>query len=98
PRMSYRSELEHGHFRANVEANLQQMADAATDVEPSISAQDELTARVPPIADRQQRRRQKWRLALPAVGVSRQDPSFVVTPDRQIDSIGIVTEDDRRPT
>src|SRR6478735_5012988 len=71
------------------------MPDAAIDVHAAALRQYEFAGSVPPILDRQQRRRQKRRLALAAVCVAAENPTGVVAPARLVCTVGIVAQCDR---
>ena len=72
------------------------MTDSTIDVHGPVAAQAELTLRVAPVENRQQRRRQKRGLALSTVSVARENPALVSSPNRQVGGIGIVAERNRR--
>src|SRR5262245_47982579 len=70
------------------------MPERSIDIEHPPRADIERAGRVAPVAYGKDRRRQKRRLALAAVGMTRQDPSSYRTEDRQVDGVGIVAEYD----
>ena len=92
---SRRLQIEKRDLWPHVDPNLQEMANSSIDIERATVVQIELAARVSTVLHRQQRWRQKWRLALASVGVTAQHPSLIAVPSRPIDSIGIVALDDR---
>src|SRR5262245_47728233 len=73
------------------------MADSSIDIERAAVVQIELAAGVSTVLHRQQRRRQKRRLALASMGVTAQHPALETSPTGSIDSIRIVAQDDGGP-
>jgi hypothetical protein len=90
--LSVAAELEDGDFRAHIEANAEEVTYAAADVHSAAPRQFDLAGGVAFVEYRQERWRQKWRLALAAVGVPGKNPALVAAPDRAIRGIGIVAE------
>jgi hypothetical protein len=80
------------NFGSDVEPHLKEMTKAPVDVEPAPPEQFKLARSVAPVLSGQEWRRQKRWLALPAVGVSREDPSSELSPDRTVHCIGIVAK------
>ncbi|MFN9956135.1 MAG: hypothetical protein ACK55I_23820, partial [bacterium] len=83
---------EHGDLRAHIESHGQVGPHAAIDVQPATASQRELAARIPLVLHREDGRREKRRLALPAVRMPGQHPSGERAPPREIHRIGIVAE------
>ena len=70
------------------------MTYAAADVHAAIAGQFNFTGNVTPVVNRQKWRRQKRRLALATVRVSREDPALVSAPDGIVGGVRIVAEHD----
>ena len=75
-----------------VEASADQVPHATADVERAVRIHRHLALCIAPILHRQERRRQKWRFALAAVGMTRKHPAAVLGPQLLIRRIGIVHE------
>src|SRR5262245_19180759 len=70
-----RRQFEQGHFRPDVEADANQMAESAADIHRAATRERELALSVAPVPHRKQRRRQEGRPALTAVRMARKDPA-----------------------
>lgn len=86
------NESERGNLGADVEPHLEEMSETPVDVELASCRQFELARRVAFVFCREKRRGQKRWLALPTMGVSRENPSPEVSPDRAVHRIGIVAQ------
>src|ERR1044072_1121404 len=89
-------QLEECDLGPHVESHLNKMPDTSTDVHASIASEIKGAARIPMISDRQHRRWQEWRFVLPSMRVPWKNPSFKAVPSAEINTVGIVTENDRR--
>ena len=87
--------LEERDLGSHVEADLSEVSDAAADVQPTVALQFEDSRGVSAILDGQQGRRKKRWLALAAVCVAGEDPTFERPPARFVHGIWIVAQDER---
>ena len=85
---------EDGDFGADVEADLEEVADAAADIKLAVVGELKLAGGVAAVFDGEKRRREEGRFALAAMGVAGKDPAAVAVPAREVGGVGIVAEDE----
>lgn len=72
------------------------MPDSTVDIHPALVPKFKFTGCVATVVYWQERWRKERRFTLPAVSVTRQNPSSNAVPHRQVDRVGIVAEHQAR--